>query len=138
MGDRANVYIREDEKHGVFFYTHWGGSELPETVRAALIRGKDRWTDHPYLARIIFNEMTRGNETELTGFGISARITDNEYPILVVDTDSMTVRFHKERRGNYDFKNDPPCKAFMDAPISVTKFKDYIKKPANWPKRNDD
>lgn len=53
MGDRANVYIREDQTHGIYLYTHWGSSELPETVRTALAR-HERWSDTPYLARIIF------------------------------------------------------------------------------------
>jgi len=54
MGDRANVYIREDNDHGVYLYTHWGGYELPEVVRRALARGESRWSDAPYLARIVF------------------------------------------------------------------------------------
>lgn len=85
MGDRANVYIREDSERGVYLYTHWAGEELARTVQTALERGKGRWNDSPYLARIIFCEMVSGNEHETTGFGISTMLCDNEHPIIVVD-----------------------------------------------------
>jgi len=55
MGDRANVRIKDSG--GTFhLYTHWSGTELPETVRQALLRGKDRWDDEQYLSRIIFQK----------------------------------------------------------------------------------
>jgi hypothetical protein len=61
------------------------------------------------LARIVFNEMTRGVEDELTGFGISTYLTDNEYPILVVDCDKGTVGVAEpgnetETRASWTFK----------------------------------
>ncbi|MGO9603666.1 MAG: hypothetical protein ACLQAT_09760 [Candidatus Binataceae bacterium] len=61
MGDRANVAIlqhRENQSAGaVFLYTHSDGCALPFIVRDALSRGKDRWDQESYLARIIFSEM---------------------------------------------------------------------------------
>lgn len=71
MGDARNVHVYCQDDQGVYLYTHWGGSELPETVATALERGKERWDDPPYLARIIFCEMVRGSNEGLTGFGIS-------------------------------------------------------------------
>jgi hypothetical protein len=101
MGDRANVYMLEEdkpgEKVGVFLYSHWSGSELPQIVQRALAR-RQRWDDSQYLARIIFCEMVRGSEAEETGFGISARIGDNEYQILVVDAKSQRVSFCDSQR----------------------------------------
>lgn len=93
MGDRANVQvISRSEK--VTLYTHWAGSELPVTLRLALARGKSRWTDFPYLSRIIFSEMIEGNERNLTGFGISQEIGDGADRVAVVNVDAQTVRLN--------------------------------------------
>lgn len=85
MGDRANVVIYEGPKNVVFLYTHWTGSTLPKVLKAALQRGRERWSDAPYLARIVFCEMVRGEELTTTGYGIATTPCDNEYPLLVVD-----------------------------------------------------
>lgn len=97
MGDRGNVaMIQDDEKSVVYLYTHWGGTELAHTVQLAL-KKKWRWSDSPYLTRIIFEEMVpkqyHGAET---GFGISTVICDNEYPIVVVNPAKQTVGFANE------------------------------------------
>lgn len=95
MGDRGNVQIVDkigNKTESVFLYTHWGGSRLPQTVQVALAK-RWRWTDAPYLARIIFCEMVQGDEAGETGFGISTRICDNEHPIVVVDVPKQEVRF---------------------------------------------
>lgn len=91
MGDRANVVVREG-KEEVWLYTHWGGTDLPADVRAALAK-QWRWNDAPYLARIIFDEMTRGNAGEETGFGIWSGPCDNEHDIIVVDVSKQEVQF---------------------------------------------
>lgn len=82
MGDRGNIHVREDANDtGVWLYTHWTGSSLEETLRKALVRGRDRWDDCPYLTRIIFCEMLKddgGGDSldQTTGYGISARLGD--------------------------------------------------------------
>ena len=87
MGDRGNIFVRESadegETRGVYLYSHWGGEELPLVLKRALSR-KQRWDDGPYLTRIIFDEMTAGQHGTETGFGISATLGDNEYPIITV------------------------------------------------------
>ena len=50
MGDRANIEIREGEK-SFFFYTHWGGRDLPKMLQEGLSLGRTRWDDPPYLSR---------------------------------------------------------------------------------------
>ena len=94
MGDRGNIkLIGESFKpNGVWFYTHWSGSYLKETVAAALAR-RLRWDDQPYLARIIFCHLLNGDTAGECGFGISASIQDNEgdRPIIVVDVDKQEV-----------------------------------------------
>lgn len=92
MGDRGNVQIKEGPSDsGVFFYTHWSGSELPRIVASALSRGKPRWGDTPYLARIIFCEMVAGDVDGETGYGISTAECDPNHPLIVVDDRQQTV-----------------------------------------------
>ncbi len=91
MGDRRNVRIEEKNGGKIYLYNHWNGTELPGTVANALDRGRDRWTDESYLTRIIFNEMTRGQEEDTTGFGISTYQCDENHPDVVVDFKKQTV-----------------------------------------------
>ena len=87
MGDRANVLVRESSTDpGVWLYTHWHGHELPQIVQDALASsaGAGRFSDTPYLTRIIFEEMLSHTTDKETGFGISSFMTDNSYPIIVV------------------------------------------------------
>ena len=92
MGDRANVFVKEQygREGGVYLYTHWGGTDLPETVQGAM-KKKERWDDGSYLARIIFCQMVKGHENGETGFGISATLGDGDDRILVIDCDKQTV-----------------------------------------------
>jgi hypothetical protein len=86
MGDRGNIVIEQPASdNDLYFYTHWRGSELPIILKSALIRGKNRWNDDPYLARIIFSEMIKDNVMEETGFGISTYECDNNHENLIVD-----------------------------------------------------
>lgn len=93
MGDRGNIVVRSSQSNrdDVWFYTHWTGSTIEDVVKRGLARGKERWGDSSYLARIIFDELTDGQQGELTGFGISSSMGDNEYPIVVVDDDKRRV-----------------------------------------------
>lgn len=101
MGDRGNIVVLQQgySKDGkidgfdqVWFYSHWGGSGLPEDLRNTLAR-KERWDDDVYLARMIFCEMVSNGDNlkGSTGLGISCRITDNEHKILVVDVPNQKV-----------------------------------------------
>lgn len=97
MGDRGNVQVKEGPSdNGVFFYSHWGGSELPRTVAHALKRGQNRWGDTPYLSRIIFCEMIEDDVHGETGFGISTQECDPEHETIVVDDRNQTVRIGDE------------------------------------------
>ena len=99
MGDRANVaVVQHDGKSLVYLYTHWAGTELPETVRQSLMRATggpmdgNRWGDEQYLARIIFCEMVKGQELATSGYGISSLIGDGDYRIVEVNPKKQTVR----------------------------------------------
>lgn len=89
MGDRANIKVCG--AGNVYLYTHWAGTELPGTLQAALERGKARWDDAQYLARVIFCEMVHGDEGELTGYGISGECCDGQDRILTVNVNKQTV-----------------------------------------------
>jgi hypothetical protein len=95
LGDRANVRIKTKGEADLYLYTHWCGTELPLTVRNALM-GKARWSDGPYLTRIIFCEMVHGQEKEETGFGISSYICDNEHNIIEINPDEQSIAFVSE------------------------------------------
>lgn len=124
MGDRANVHVA-----GVYLYTHWGGSELPETVRRALIRGEERWQDEPYLARIIFCEMVGENVKGTTGYGISAECGDGDDRVVIVDASMQRIRFG---RGGPAMDNRP-----RPWPVDWVPFSEYVNAPRGWPSREE-
>jgi hypothetical protein len=92
MGDRGNIVMREALGKEVFFYSHWGGSELPHVVQRALAR-RQRWGDGAYLARIVFCELTKGHERGETGYGISTERVDSEHDDVVLDVPKQTVSY---------------------------------------------
>lgn len=102
MGDRGNIAIKEDsESPAIYLYTHWSGSEVQETLRNALAK-RLRWTDGPYLTRIIFDELT-GGEVGETGYGISTYICDNEHAIPVVNVAEQTVTIESRTQSFDEF-----------------------------------
>lgn len=99
MGDRAHVVIKEGDST-VYLYTHWCGTELPGTVRHALVAAAThgRLTDAPYLARIVFCEMLLRGSPDLTnaigcptGFGISAKPCEDTSRDIIIDVDRQMV-----------------------------------------------
>lgn len=112
MGDRANIVIEKDNEafpHEVYLYTHWSGSELPDILRAALVRGRNRWTDGQYLARIIFSEMINGSVMDETGYGISTRPGDGQSNMIYVNVEKQTVRHKKQQWSFEDFVSQVPA-----------------------------
>lgn len=90
---RANVWMKSSEKSdsGVYLYTHSEGDLLPKRVQDAL-KAERRWSDHQYLARIIFCCMIgEGNLNGSTGFGISGQVGDGGERILQVDAGEQEV-----------------------------------------------
>lgn len=101
MGDRVNIVV-DDGGERVYLYGHWSGYDAPEIVRRALAR-QQRWSDPPYLARIVFCEMVgeKNWQTE-TGFGISTEPGDNEYPFLIIDVATQTIRLENDSRPSFE------------------------------------
>jgi len=135
MGDRANVVVIDSypqdahPKEAVFLYTHWAGYELPETLRSALLYGKSRWDDAPYLSRIIFQEMI-GTSKSQTGYGISSRLTDNEYDLLVVDVARQRIVFFPE--STYKDTGFATLSEVAGVPLE-----EYVGKEQEWPQEPD-
>ncbi len=102
MGDRSNIVIQETTygtRTGgrVWLYGHWMG-ERALTVVQSVIESGERLTDESYLARIVFEAMVPDDQRgDTTGYGISTRITDNEYPIIVLDPDKGTAWIEDEK-----------------------------------------
>jgi hypothetical protein len=109
MGMRRNIAIKyaygekKEDNQTVYFYTHWGAEGLEQTLATSLTRGRERWDDESYLARIIFSDMIEGQEKSLTGYGIAPYPIDEEYPTLNVDVAKQTV-------------NDVPFEDFLKNP----------------------
>jgi len=99
MGDRANIAILQGDGSAVVLYTHSGGYQLPAMLHKAISR-RVRWGDTQYLSRIIFDAMTDGCQGDETGFGITTKVWDNSYPIIVVDPDSGMIYTTKEQGGD--------------------------------------
>lgn len=125
MGDRANVFIKQygfdpaTKKHGllphgIYIYTHWSGYELPKLLQDGLKKGKERWDDDSYLARIVFQTIL-GKDDGVTGFGLSLTPGDNEYPVLVLDPKEQYIAVAK-----FPYEG-PATEAFK------TSFEDFVK-----------
>ena len=91
MGDRGNIIVK-DGSGTIHLYTHWTGSDLPESIRKSLARAKDRWDDPPYLTRVLFQDMI-GKDTGTSGFGISTEMGDGGTDIIV-NCDDAVVTWH--------------------------------------------
>lgn len=96
MGDRAQVKFVDNDGKEIWFYSHWGGYHIQTDVKNAIVRGKDRWEDEEYFARIIFSEMIKNNVLENTGFGIGfSKHGDLQHPVVIVDCKKQSVSFNE-------------------------------------------
>jgi hypothetical protein len=85
---------------------------LEDTLRDALVRGRSRWADPAYLARIIFSEMIKDEVLETTGYGLAPYVMDDQYPTIEVDLRHRMV-------GDQSFEE------FVTALITSTNHKPY-------------
>lgn len=90
MGDRSNIVIKQHDGSRVWLYGHWMGEDSINVVRDTLAQ-RERWSDAPYLARMLFARMVQGDPAGVTGYGISTYMCDNEYPVIVLDPETQTV-----------------------------------------------
>ena len=94
------------------------GERLPELLQAALKKGESRWDDEPYLTRVIAQGVF-GEDDGITGFGLTTYITDNSYPLLVVDAEKQTVGVCEAPRGE---RLPSPLPLYKEVP-----FADFVK-----------
>jgi hypothetical protein len=128
MGDRANAVVLDTyTDEAVFLYGHWSGYELPELVRKALVSdaGRNRWGDSSYLARIVFDMMSAGQQGSETGFGIATRPPDNEHDFIVLSCKDQTV--YRLAQEDYEPGQLGQELALKESP-SVS-FADYVAAP---------
>lgn len=91
MGERASVVLHYGtDETPVYLYSHWGAPTLARDVARALDRGRDRWYDPGYLARIIFCQMVGPDQQGTTGYGITPYPLDSE--MLHVYLNARTVQ----------------------------------------------
>ena len=108
MGNRGNIVVlqhpNQEPEGAIYLYTHWGGGDLPLTLKLALHKASigefgSRVSQEGYLARIIFQRMLMQEEPAYQpigadgthGFGITTYPTDSDHPMLVVDCTSQHV-----------------------------------------------
>jgi len=98
MGARAQVKIQDT---GVFLYTHWGAGEIVEDVRTVIRRGK-RLDDPVYLARIIFDQMTMGQQGSEAGAGIGTSQHGDIEVLVSIDCAMKQVSVRKIYKGTLE------------------------------------
>jgi hypothetical protein len=91
MGMRRNIALDYGRERKIYLYTHWGAEGLEDVLRDALLRGRSRWDDPSYLARIIFSEMIQDEVLDTTGYGIAPYVMDDEFRTIEVDLEKRTV-----------------------------------------------
>ena len=101
MGCRGTIEIWEhgaapkDEESPVVLYTHWGAKDMLMNLKTVLKR-KKRWSDAPYLSRMIFCKMVEGDERGETGYGIMTRNIGDAEEEIVVDCDRQEIIIKKQ------------------------------------------
>jgi hypothetical protein len=103
MGDRSNIVIEDNyseatQKPRVYLYAHWSGWDIAHSAVHGLKSG--RATDGPYLARVIFSHMVKDDLTAETGYGISAQLTDNGHPIIVINPGTQEAWLENDDGGD--------------------------------------
>jgi hypothetical protein len=108
MGDRANLAIISEYDDCVVLYAHWAGEQLFDQARIAMdhVFARSRWTDAPYLRRIVFQQILDWAGLSELSWGISTNLCDNEHPILVIDVTSQRVAFRNEQHFNERVDSD--------------------------------
>lgn len=95
MGDRGQIeFIMEEGS--LYFYTHWRASELPDLVRAALARSRERWDQPDYLTRIIVSEVMVDEIRELTGYGFALSPYVDAWRTVVINLGDNEVAVHDD------------------------------------------
>ena len=91
MGARSNIVVKQHDGSSVWLYGHWMGEDSINVV-AEVLSQRERWSDAPYLARMLFSKMTENEPKDNSiGYGISTYMCDNEYPIIVINPNTNSA-----------------------------------------------
>lgn len=112
MGDRSNVFVRQDttpdgDATGIGVYSHWGGSAFQRKAIECLPLARGRIGDETYFARILIHNLLIGaaDPGSETGHGLwTESPPDNEHPILVIDANTG----HYGYCGEHEFRTFIP------------------------------
>lgn len=131
MGDRSNIVVKQPDGSSVWLYGHWMGEDSINIVHDVLSR-KQRWSDHAYLARMLFNKMTEGSPDSETGYGISTSMCDNEYPIIVLNPSLQTAWLEEYRwDGSKSFEVITPVVTFEEFVNASSVSDDFVNLAVN-------
>ena len=131
MGDRSNIVVKQPDGSSVWLYGHWMGEDSINIVHDVLSR-KQRWSDHAYLARMLFNKMTEGSPDSETGYGISTSMCDNEYPIIVLNPSLQTAWLEEYKwDGSKSFEVITPVVTFEELVNASSVSDDFINLAVN-------
>lgn len=126
MGDRSNIVI--ENTYGtpsrIYLYGHWAGERIAKSAVHGLNSG--RATDPDYLARVVFENMIVRSEslgTE-TGYGIAARLGDNEHPVLVI-SDRPKTDEHEAGTVVY-FESQPSYGEDFEVATKKIPYRDFL------------
>lgn len=90
MGTKASILIRSDDEQ-VCLYQHYDGHKLDAVLKSALKRGRNRWEDFGYLARIVFCEMVKDDLAGTENYGLHQHVPPDVDIVIVVDIAAQTV-----------------------------------------------
>ena len=131
MGDRSNIVVKQPDGSSVWLYGHWMGEDSIRIVHEVLSR-KQRWADHAYLARMLFNKMTEGSIDGETGYGISTTMQDNEYPIIVLNPSLQTAWLEEYKwDGSKSFEVITPVVTFEEFVSASSVSDDFVNLAVN-------
>jgi len=92
MGDRGHIVIEQrGDNAPVVLYSHWNAHGLPSILAHAL-QHQERWNDHEYLARIIFDVLST-DASEFTGCGIGTTVHSDAWRVINVDPSEQEITF---------------------------------------------
>jgi hypothetical protein len=93
MGDRANIYLIDDDtRRGIYLYTGKHGENAASMLRIALRRTEGHWDNGPGVAAAIMTQVMRADSDRRTESGVSTYLIGNdEWPVFVVDLRNQRV-----------------------------------------------
>lgn len=110
MGSRTTWKIVTNDSGAVtWLYSHWGGESKFADTQNALVTCMPRWDDATYGARSFISAIVREGWSDVTGFGITATLSNAVVPFeesyfdAVIDFTTQRVTFGSREWGFEEF-----------------------------------